>query len=101
MEFLMHDSSEAYLIDLPRPIQRNMPNYVAIEEPLLEMIFGLYKLTYPLTDRVHEVDRILLHFEYDNFYTNPNPNFEFWSPKEAKAMFLARFNELKNQIDKK
>jgi hypothetical protein len=78
-----------------------MPNYVAIEEPLLEMIFGLYKLTYPLTDRVHEVDRILLHFEYDNFYTNPNPNFEFWSPKEAKAMFLARFNELKNQIDKK
>lgn len=99
MEFLMHDSSEAYLMDLPRPIKRNMPNYVIIEESLLEVIFDKYNLSYPLSKRIHEVDNLLLHFEYDNFYTNPNPNFEFWTPEEAKAKFLARYNELKTQIE--
>jgi hypothetical protein len=94
MEFLMHDASEAYLIDLPRPIKRNMPNYVAIEEPLLKLIFERYKLNYPLSERVHEVDSLLLHFEYDNFYTNYNPSFECWAPEDAKMKFLARFNEL-------
>lgn len=99
MEALMHDASEAYLIDLPRPIKRSMPNYIAIEEPLLKLIFEHFKLTYPLTEKVHEIDTLLLHFEYDSFYTNPNPNFEFWTPEEAKAKFLARYHELKAQID--
>jgi uncharacterized protein len=99
MEFLMHDSSEAYLMDLPRPIKRNMPSYVTIEESLLKVICEHYKLTYPLSERVHEVDNILLHFEYDNFYTNPNSSFDFWVPERAKAEFLARFNELKFLID--
>lgn len=94
MEFLMHDASEAYLIDLPSPIKRNMPNYTIIEEVLLKVIYEHYKLNYPLSSRVHEVDKQILHFEYDNFYTNPNSTFEFWSPEDAKAKFLDRFNEL-------
>ena len=32
---------------------------------------------------------------------NPNPNFEFWTPKEAKSRFLARFYELKSKIENK
>ena len=100
-EFLMHDTSEAYLIDLPRPIKRKMPNYMEIEENLLKMIFEHFKINYPLSERTHEVDNFLLHFEYDNFYTNPNPNFEFWTPKEAKSRFLARFYELKSKIENK
>ncbi len=99
MEALLHDSSEAYLIDLPKPIKRKMLDYVVIEENLLKLIFEHYKLTYPLTERIHEIDIELLHFEYDNFYTNPNPDFEFWSPEETKSKFLARYYELKNQID--
>ena len=99
MEFLMHDASEAYLIDLPKPIKRNMPDYVSIEENLLKLICEHYKLTYPLSERVHKIDVELLHFEYDNFYTNPNPDFDFWTPIRAKAEFLARYHELKAQIE--
>ena len=39
MEFLMHDASEAYLIDLPRLIKRGMPMYREIEDNLLYVIF--------------------------------------------------------------
>jgi uncharacterized protein len=99
MEFLMHDASEAYLIDLPRPIKRNIAIYVEIEEKLLEVINSHYNLTYPLSARTHEVDNLVLHYEYDNFYTNPNPDFEFLTPEAAKAQFIARYNELKVQIE--
>ncbi len=100
-ECLMHDGTEAYLIDLPRPIKRQMSNYMEIEDNLLKLLCERYKVNYPLSEKTHEVDSFLLHFEYDNFYTNPNPNFEYWSPKEAKAKFLARFYELKNKIENK
>lgn len=100
MEFLMHDASEAYMVDLPRPIKRNISQYRDIEDNLLGIIFGYFKLNFPLTERVHEVDNDLLAYEYENFFTNPNPNFEFWDPETAKKLFLARYYELKSQIEK-
>lgn len=99
MEFLMHDASEAYLVDMPRPIKRNMPNYVQIEESLLKVICEQYNLTYPLSARTHEIDNQLLKFEYEKFYEIVDKNFAFWTPEEAKNKFLLRYNELKIQLD--
>lgn len=99
MEFLMHDTSEAFLIDLPRPIKRNIPEYVRIENNLLEVIFKQFNLTFPLTDMVHQVDDAMLHYEYNEFFTNPNADFDFWSPEKAKAKFIERYEELKSQIE--
>lgn len=98
LEFLMHDASEAYMVDLPRPIKRNMQNYRDIEEKLLSVICERFKLTYPLTESTHAVDNEILHYEYDNFYTNPNPGFDFWTPEKAKIKFLERYNELTELI---
>jgi uncharacterized protein len=98
LEFLLHDASEAYMVDLPRPIKRNIEQYRTIEDNLLKVIFEHFGLTFPLTDKVHQVDNDVLAFEYDNFYTNPNSEFEFWSPEKAKAEFLARFEDLMSQI---
>lgn len=94
LEFLMHDASEAYLADMPRPIKRNMPQYVDIEDKLLEIIFKKFNLTFPLTDKVHNVDDSILEFEYSIFFDSPNSRFEFWTPEESKKMFLDRFYEL-------
>jgi len=99
MECLMHDASEAYLIDLPRPIKRNIPQYVQIEDALLKVICEHFKLTFPLSERVHEVDNFILHFEYERFYDVIDENFSYWTPEYAKASFLARYHELKAQID--
>lgn len=99
LECLMHDGSEAYMVDLPRPIKRAFPEYIRIENNLLEVIFKHYDLNFPLSKHVHDVDDAMLSIEFNAFYTNPDPTFEFWVPKEAKKKFLERFYELKAQID--
>lgn len=99
MEFLFHDGSEAFLIDLPRPIKRQIPEYRNIENKLLELIFKRFNLRFPLSERVHEIDNKLVRFEYDKFFVNVDENFEFWTPEEAKRRFLARFKELKTAIE--
>jgi len=100
MEYLLHDASEAYLVDMPRPIKRNLADYRRIEDSLLEVIFSYFKLTFPLTDKVHFVDNEMLQFEYKAFYEEEvlDPTFEFWGPEEAKSKFIARFEELKQLI---
>lgn len=100
MEYLLHDASEAYLVDMPRPIKRNLSDYMRIEDNLLEVIFSHFKLTFPLTDKVHHVDNEMLQFEYKAFYEGDilDPTFIFWTPEEAKLKFIARYEELKQLI---
>ena len=100
LDFLMHDSTEAYLIDLPSPIKKNMQNYVDIENNLYTFISAAFNLTNPLQPRVKEVDRLVLEFEYRHFFEEEGLKFEFWSPEEAKKMFLDRFEELVKLVNK-
>lgn len=99
MEFLMHDISEAFMVDLPSPIKRNMPIYVQTEENLLKALNSHFKLQYPLSDKVHKVDRLILEFEYEKFFDLKDNNFVFWTSIEAKVKFIARYYELKKQIE--
>lgn len=101
LELLMHDASEAYLIDLPKPIKLLMPEYIRVEDNLLSLIFNKFKLSFPLSDSVHKIDRDLLEYEYERFYDNTELGFTYWSPHESKAKFLARFYELTRQIEEK
>lgn len=94
LEFLLHDASEAYLADMPRPIKRNMPNYIEMEDGLLELIFKRFNLTFPLSKRVHQVDDSVLTFEYRSFFDVKDKNFDYWTPEYSKKMFLDRYYEL-------
>jgi hypothetical protein len=99
LEYLMHDASEAYLADLPRPIKKNMPNYIVIEDKLLKLIFEKFKLNFPLSANVKKVDDDVLKFEYKSFFEEPDSFFKFWTPEEAKKNFINRFNYLTNLIE--
>jgi len=92
------DSTETVVGDLPTPIKKNMPEYVKIEDNLMSIISEKFNLSFPLTENTHRVDRLILEFEYKNFFEEPNEDFEFWKPEEAKSKFLNRFYELNNQI---
>jgi len=98
LELLMHDASEAYLSDVPRPIKKNLTNYVEIEDNLLRIIFKKFQLNFPLSQRVCEVDDAILALEYKSFFENKDKPFGFWTPKYAKKMFLNRFDELVSSL---
>ncbi|MCL2491562.1 MAG: phosphohydrolase [Coriobacteriia bacterium] len=63
---LLHDASEAYLCDIPRPIKHQLPLYIEAEELLAYMIYDLY-LNKPIEqyelDALDAIDDALLYHE--------------------------------------
>lgn len=63
---LLHDASECYLSDVPRPFKQEMKAYQALEGRMLEMIYSRF-LGSPLTERekkqVREIDDAMLWYD--------------------------------------
>ena len=91
---LMHDASEAYLLDMPSPIKAKMEEYKQHEDKLMAKIFEVFGLEFPLNHAVKKVDREMLELEWDNLVVQDNPHFKCWSPNKAKREFLKTFNKL-------
>ncbi len=68
---LAHDMSEAYLVDVPRPIKKYLTNYKAIEEKLSEVIYEKFGLKGPIPPEVTELDNRILLDERDAFMKPP------------------------------
>lgn len=106
LEGLLHDATEAYLADVPRPIKPFLVGYKEAEARAAEAIaqaFDLSMAGHP--DIVHEADNRILHDErIQNMATSERGwsltgvrlgvTLQFWSPERAKAEFLALFEEL-------
>lgn len=104
---LMHDASEAYLIDIPRPLKRYMVNYQQHESNLMKIIAEKFGFDWPLPAEVKIQDKRILINERQHFMRiPPMPWFNEvitpiqgldlygWSSLRAKSMFLRRFSEL-------
>lgn len=91
---LLHDASEAYLLDMPTPIKARMGEYKAYEDKLMTVIFKKYNLEWPLNTNIKRIDRKMLLIEWDNLAVNDNKEFECWKPNKAKKEFLKLYNEL-------
>ena len=63
---LLHDASEAYLSDVPRPFKASLPEYRVLEDRLLAVIYQKF-LGSPLTAReaalVKQVDDDMLYYD--------------------------------------
>lgn len=62
---LLHDASEAYLLDLPKPIKMNIPQYNEIEDKLMKVIAAKFDFPYPLPQAVKDIDKQMLEWEWD------------------------------------
>ncbi len=63
---LLHDASEAYMSDVPRPLKHMLPEYVAVEERLLKKIYEKYlgsDLTAEEAALVKSVDDDVLYYD--------------------------------------
>jgi 5'-deoxynucleotidase YfbR-like HD superfamily hydrolase len=96
-EALMHDASEAYLVDVPRPIKHRLPEYKAIEDNLMRLIAEKFGFIYPMSEEVKNIDNQLLQMEWDCLIIGNVDHKELLSltSDEAKWMFLHTFNHLK------
>jgi uncharacterized protein len=119
---LLHDAAEAYLSDIPRPLKAILPEYSLLEEKVLKVIVQKYGLAWPMPDAVKRVDSLMLFLEAPRLMYMPleemidfngsdyskaivSDGEDYWRdfpalkvgcdfPKNAKASFIWRFNEL-------
>lgn len=102
---LMHDATEAYLADVPRPVKPYLTGYKEAEAKAWEAIASRYGLKATLPDLVHMADNRILHDERTQNMNRCERDWNlpgvrlgvqlrFLSPERAKSEFLALFNEL-------
>lgn len=65
---LLHDASECYMSDVPRPFKKSLPDYVEQEERLLSVIYEKFlgsDLTEEERAQVKEIDNGMLWFDLE------------------------------------
>lgn len=105
-DFMFHDASEAYLVDMPTPLKWNLPEYKEIEKMWEYELSAHYGIMYPFAENVHRLDREalaterrdLLHMdgEWDILKgIEPWPEkIHVWHPLYANYRFLKRLREI-------
>lgn len=91
---LLHDASEAYLLDIPRPIKAGLTNYKEIEDRLMRVIANKFGFQYPLHPEVKKADEVMLVKEWHHIMLQEQPLTACFSPEHAKARFLQQYRYL-------
>jgi uncharacterized protein len=92
---LMHDASEAYLLDMPKPIKVELSEYNAIEDNLMNVLAKKFGFNYPKSPEVERVDILLLNWEWEVIMLDKKDSkfgpIDCMTPEEAKREFLRTF----------
>ena len=104
LEALLHDASEAYVKDLPSPLKKLLPEYKLIELRV--------ELPENMSDEVHFADLMMLATEKRDLDIDADSNWLMLegipasdfavnplTPRQAKSLFLRRFNELYKEVE--
>ena len=94
---LLHDSSEAYILDFPKPIKDKLEDYKRVENNLMKVIAEKFHFEYPLSKEIKKIDRDELVKEWNSLMLRREKELPTYSPKKTKKMFLDRFNYLINK----
>jgi hypothetical protein len=103
---LLHDGSEAYLLDMLSPIKQFMPEYKAAEKRCQAAVYKAFGLPEVTPDSVKAADRRALRTERlqvmrdtgDPWVVDAEQPLDVklagWQPLHARGLFLQRFAEL-------
>lgn len=107
LEALLHDATEAYCKDIPRPLKELLPDYQEIEARVDVTIRAAFGLPVSMSSEVKRADLILLATERRDLMPedatpwailegiDPLPRrITTMQPSRAQAMFLKRYIEL-------
>lgn len=102
---LLHDATEAYCADVPRPLKRFLANYAEIESGIWWAVAQRFGLPHALNDEIHLADNAVLVAEMQQLMVR-DPDWRLpevdaarleiamWTPEHARQAFLRRFAEL-------
>ena len=106
---LLHDATEAYVVDVPRPLKRQLPGYREIEEQVWFAIAYRFGLDFELPAEVHDADNRILVNERQALLSHaedwpsitalePLPiEIVGWPPAAAELHYSTRLAELLEQ----
>lgn len=104
---LLHDASEAYLVDVPRPVKPYLDGYRDAEALVMRRVCDKFGLPHAMPAIVHEADERILadelvnlkrmdwHRDHENGLGVP---MMYWSPTDAKIEFMHTFDALWRQV---
>lgn len=94
---LMHEASEAFLLDMAKPIKDGLPDYQRTEDNLMRVLAEVFGFTYPLPAEVKAVDKEMLELEWHQFMLGNNPirPLPCYSPQKTRQVFMDVYNKLK------
>lgn len=105
---LLHDATEAYLVDMPRPVKADMPWYKAMEQRVWrQAVAPAFELAELLPAAVHEADNRIIGDELVNlrpmeWHARHNDHLGVligcWSPDAAEDEFLAEYVRLMRKL---
>ena len=102
---LLHDATEAYLVDVPRPIKKYLGGYVEAEARLEAAIKAKFGLVGDMPASVKQADNDVLIAEAEQIMHKPlklwstpgkpaNVSIKCWAPERACQDFINRYLEL-------
>jgi hypothetical protein len=109
LDGLLHDASEAYLVDIPRPIKHmiDLDGYRRIETLVQNCIDWKWDVAHanakPQDNQMlaFEIRELMLNpLEYNITFPNSSFGINCWEPKRAERNFLERFYELRSNSTK-
>lgn len=100
---LLHDASEAYIVDVPRPIKPYLTNYQDIEGGISKVINNVFKV-HPMCDVIKDLDHNIVCDEakvlfksvpdWVQYYKEVGVTLRMYTPEEAREAFMSKFEEL-------
>lgn len=103
---LLHDATEAFISDVPKPVKNVLPGYVALEERIWYAIAVKFGVDLIVPEEVHQADKRILVNEIDVLMPGHEnwPNLaglerlpvevRAWSPARAELEYATRLKEL-------
>ena len=111
-EALLHDRSEAFTNDIPTPLKVALPAFKQLEITIEEATAPMFDVPLVMSPEVKLADRqmlglemryvkrdfdrheVLEGIEFEHLKDMPGVELQSWTPRQAKANFLFRFEEL-------
>lgn len=95
LEALLHDATEAYMLDIPKPIKEHLPDYKEMENRLAMVLASVFGFQYPFPAEIKFIDETMLVKEWYSIMQGTGAPMSILPMDDAKDKFLEIYNQIK------